>query len=122
MRLTTLGRTKVLARGGRTGSGTTGLLNAESAALDDLALETILGGVGHVGSDHLDEAEATRLPGVGVLHDLALLDLAILLEEAGDLGLLETGVDAGDEEVGAGVDGTIVILVVVVVVLGRGAV
>lgn len=122
MRLTTLGRTKVLARGGRTGSGTTGLLNAESAALDDLALETILGGVGHVGSDHLDEAEATRLPGVGVLHDLALLDLAILLEEAGDLSLLETGVDAGDEEVGAGVDGTIVILVVVVVVLGRGAV
>ena len=120
MLLTTLGRTKVLARGGRTGSSTTGLLDAESATFDGLTLKTLLSGISLVGGDHLDEAEATGLPGVGILHDLALLDLTILLEEAGDLGLLKTRVDAGDEEVGTRVDGTVVILVVVAV-LGRGA-
>ena len=46
---------------------------------------------------------------MGVLHDLALLNLAILLEEAGDLSLGKLGVDTSDEEVGAGVDRTIFI-------------
>lgn len=50
---------------------------------------------------------------MGVKHDLALLDLTVLLEQAGDLGLGKTGVDAGDEKVGSGVDGAII--------LGRGS-
>jgi hypothetical protein len=59
---------------------------------------------------------------VGVLHDLALLDLAVLLEEASDLRLLQARVDAGHEEVGARVGGAIVILVAAAVVLDGRAV
>jgi len=55
---------------------------------------------------------------VGILHDLALLDLAVLLKEAADLGLLEARVDAGDEEVGAGVDGALIVLVAAIVLDG----
>ena len=46
---------------------------------------------------------------MGVLHDLALLNLAILLEEAGDLSLGKFGVDTGDKEVRTGIDGTILV-------------
>jgi hypothetical protein len=46
---------------------------------------------------------------VGVKHDLALLDLTVLLEQASDLGLGKTGVDTGDEKVGSGVDGAIIL-------------
>jgi hypothetical protein len=56
---------------------------------------------------------------VGVLHDLALLDLAVLLEEASDLRLLQARVDAGHEEVGTRVGGAVVILVAAVVLDGR---
>ena len=60
---------------------------------------------------------------MGVLHDLALLNVTILLEEAGDLLLAQAGVNASDEEVGAGVDGTIIVLgATMMVLLGRGAV
>jgi hypothetical protein len=59
---------------------------------------------------------------VGVLHDLALLDLAVFLKEAGDLGLLQARVDAGDEEVGTGVGGTVLILVAAVALDGSAAV
>lgn len=52
-----------------------------------------------------------------VLHDLALLDLTILLKEAGDLGLLQARVDAGDEEVRSGVDGTRVVIIGTIVAL-----
>lgn len=43
-----------------------------------------------------------------VTHDVALLHLAIFLEEAADLFLGESGVDAGDEEVGARVHSVVV--------------
>jgi hypothetical protein len=112
-RHTSLGRAKVLARCGSTRAGTTGLLNAHGAALNHLALETLLGGFGLLRSDHLDESKSTGLFGVRVAHDLALLNLAILFEHLGDLSLGQARVDSGDEEVGAGVDGTII------VVLGR---
>jgi hypothetical protein len=38
---------------------------------------------------------------VRVAHDVAVLDVAILLEETCDLLLAERGVNARDEEVGA---------------------
>ena len=107
---TSLGGAKVLARSGSTGASATSLLDAQSATLDDFALHTILGSIGLVGRDHLDKTESTRLLGVGVLHDLALLNLAILLKKARNLCLGESGVNASDEEVGARVDGSIVII------------
>lgn len=48
---------------------------------------------------------------MGVSHDLALLDIAILLKHLGDFCLAQTGVDASDKEVGAWVDGTVVIAI-----------
>lgn len=99
--LTTLGRAVVLARSGSTGTGTAGLLDAQSPALVDLALQALLGSVCLIRGNHLDETEATRLLGMRVAHDVALLDLAILLEQTCDLILGQGGVDASDEEVGA---------------------
>lgn len=107
--LTTLGRTEVLAGGRGTGTGTASLLDAESTAVNLLSLETLLGSISLVGGDHLDEAEAAGLLGVGVTHDLTLLNLAILLEEARDFRLGQARVDASDKKVGARVDGAIVI-------------
>lgn len=67
----------------------------------DLTLQTLLGGICLLSGDHLYEAKATRLLGVGVAHDVALLDFTVLLEQTCDLLLAQGGVDAGDEEVGA---------------------
>jgi hypothetical protein len=107
--LTSLWWTKVLARSRGAWAGAASLLNAQGAALDDLALEALLGSIGLLCGDHLDESEATRLLGVWIKHDLALLDLTILLEQASDLGLGETWVDAGDEQVRSRVHGAIVL-------------
>lgn len=122
--LTALRGAKVLARGGSTGTRTTSLLNAESAAFNSLALETIPSSIGHIRCDHLDEAKATRLSGVGVLHDLTFLDVAVLLEQPCDLGFLETRVNARDKEVGAGVDGAIIVTIATLraIVLDRSTV
>ena len=108
--LTSLGRAEVLARGRGSGSGATSLLNAQSAALVDFALETRLGSVGLLASDHVDETEAARLAGVGVAHNAASLDITVLLEQATDLLLSQTGVDAGNEKVGAGVGSFFLVL------------
>lgn len=67
----------------------------------DFALQALLGSVCLVGGDHLDEAKTTRLLGVRIAHDVALLDLAILLEEASNLFFGQGGVDASDEQVGS---------------------
>jgi hypothetical protein len=67
----------------------------------DLALQTFLGSVCLLRCDHLDETETARLLCVGIAHDVALLNFTILLEETCDLVFSQTGVDAGDEEVGA---------------------
>lgn len=68
-KLTALGGSEVLARSRGTRTTATGLLDAEGAALDDLALEAFLGSIGLVGSGHVDEAKATGLLGVRVEHD-----------------------------------------------------
>jgi hypothetical protein len=47
-------------------------------------LETLLGSVGLISSNHLDETKATGLLGVWIKHDLALLDITIFLEETSD--------------------------------------
>jgi hypothetical protein len=57
---------------------------------------------------------------VGIAHDLALLDLAVLLEEASDLLLSQLGVDARDEEVGTGIGSSI--LIAILTTLGSRAV
>lgn len=110
MRRTTLGRTKVLARSGGAGAGATSLLNGESAALELLTLQGLLGSIGLLRGHEVDEAEATGLLGVWVAHDLALLDIAVLGEEASNLLLDELGVNASDEQVGASVAGTLAVV------------
>ena len=58
-----------------------------------------------------------------VSHDLTLFNLAILLEEADDLGLLQARVNAGDEEVGSRVDGTVLAVIAIIVFrAGTGAI
>ena len=99
-----LGGTEIFARSGSSRASTPRLLNAERPTLVNLALESILGGIGVLGSNHLDEAEATALAGVWVTHNVALLDPSVLLEKDSDFFLGQARVDAGDEEVGALVD------------------
>lgn len=74
----------------------------------DFSLKALLGRIGLLRGDHLDEAEAARFASVRVAHDVALLDIAVFLEQTGDLLLGQAGVDASDEEVGSGVDGFII--------------
>jgi len=107
--LASLRWTKVFARGRGTRTGTTSLLDAQGTTFDNLALKTILGSIGLLSGHHLDEAKATRLLGVGIKHDLTLLDITVLLEKTSDLLLRKTRVDTGDEEVGAWVDCTIIL-------------
>ena len=107
--ITSLRWAEILARSGGTGAGTTSFLDAKGAAFDQLVLKTLLSGVGLVGSDHLDETEAARLLSVGIAHDLALFDLAVLFKEARNLRLGQSRVDTGDEKVGAWVDGSIIV-------------
>ena len=99
-----LGGTEVFARGRGSRAGAPRLLDAEGPALVDLALKGVLRSVRILGTDHLDESEATALTGVWVTHNVALLDPSVLLEEDSDLFLGQARVDAGDEEVGALVD------------------
>lgn len=106
--LASLRGTEVLAGGRSTRAGAAGLLDAQSAAFNDLALKTLLSGIGLLSSDHLDKTEATGLLGVWIKHDLALLDVAVLLEETGDLLLRKTRVDTSHKEIGPGVDGSII--------------
>lgn len=77
-----------------------------------LALETLLGSISLLRRDHLDEAEAARLLSVGIAHDVALLDLAVLLEQPRDVLLGERGVNARHEQVGARVARAGVVVVV----------
>jgi hypothetical protein len=98
-KLTSLGRTEVLARGRGTRASTSSLLNAQRATLNHLTLETFLSSLGLLRGDHLDEAEATRLLSMRVTHDLTLFDIAIFLEHLGNLGFGKTRVNAGDEKV-----------------------
>ena len=106
---TALWWSKVLSWGWSAWAGAASFLDAQGAALNDLSLKTLLGSIGLLAGDHLDEAEATGLLGMWVKHDLALLNLTVLLKETGDLSLGETWVDTSNEEVGSWVDGAIVL-------------
>lgn len=97
--LTSLRRAKILARGRRAGASSASLLNAQSSALNFLALQTLLGGLSLIRGDHLDESKSTRFLGVRVAHDLALLNVTIFLKHLGDLSLRQTRVNASHEEV-----------------------
>jgi hypothetical protein len=107
--LASLWWTKILARCRSTRARTTSLLNAQGAAFDNLTLETFLGSISLLSGDHFDETEATRFLGVWVKHDLAFLNLTVLLEETSNFSLRETRVDASDEKVRARIDGTIIL-------------
>lgn len=69
-----------------------------------------LGGVGLLAGGHVDETETTGFAGVRVAHDAASVDIAVLLEKTADLLLGQTGVDAGNEKVGARVGGFFFVL------------
>lgn len=101
---TSLGWPEVFARSGRTRPRATSFLNAQSPAFVHLALQGFLCGVCFFCSNHLNEAEAARLAGVWVTHYVAFFHLAVLLKQTGNLSLRETWVDAGDEEIRAGVE------------------
>lgn len=111
--LTSLGRAEVLARRRRARPSPTSLLDAQSPALVDLALQCFLGRICLLRRVHLDEAEATTLAGMWVLHNVALLHDAVLLEQAVDLVLTEARVNAGDEEVRSWVCRILVVVVLV---------
>lgn len=119
---TALGRTKIFAGGGCPRTSTTGLLDAQSTTFKLLALEALLGSIGLVRGHHLHKAEATRLPRVRVAHDLALLNLSIFLKHAGHFSLSKTWVNAGDEEIGAWVNGISVAIPTAAVVTRRSTV
>jgi hypothetical protein len=72
-------------------------------------LKSLLCGISLLGGDHLDETKATRLFGMGVKHDLALLDITVFLEETGDFLFGEARVNTGHKEVGSRVDRTIIL-------------
>ena len=110
VKLTTLGGTKVFARSRLTRAAPAGLLNAQSAAFDNLALETLFGSIGLFGSVHLDETKATRFLAVGIHHDGTVVDITVLLEQTRQIRLGQTGVNASHEEVGTGVHGAFLIL------------
>lgn len=98
---TSLRRSEVLARRWSARPGAACLLNAQRPALIDLTLQFVLGSVRLFWSHHLHEAKATALTAMRVPHDVALLNNPVLLKELGDLPLVETRMDAGDEEVRA---------------------
>lgn len=104
--LTSLRGTKVFARSRSSGSAATSLLDAQGSALKDFTLQALLGAIGLLQSGHLDESESTRLLGVGIKHDLALLDLTVLGEKTSHIVLGEARVDAGDKQVRTGVSST----------------
>ena len=106
--LTSLWWSKVLSWSWGAWAGAASLLDAQGAALDNLTLEALLGGIGLLSGNHLDESEATGLLGVWVKHDLALLNLTVLLEKTSDLSLGETWVDTSNKQVRSWVGGTIV--------------
>ena len=118
--LTTLRGAEILARGGSSRSRAAGLLDAQSATLEDFTLKTILGGISLIRGDHLDKSETTGLSGMRILHDLALLHVAVLLKETRDFLLAQARVDTGHKQVGSRVDGTLVVLGRVII-LGRSA-
>jgi len=72
-------------------------------------LKSLLGSIGLVSSDHLDESKATGLLGMRIKHNLALLDITIFFKEASHFGFRQTWVNSSHEEVGAWVDGTIIL-------------
>jgi hypothetical protein len=108
VKLTTLRRSVILARSRSTRASTARLLDAQGSALVDFTLQTLLGSVGLIRGNHFDEAEAARLLRVWVAHDVALLDLTIFLEQTRNLLLAQTGMNTGDEEIGARVAAAIV--------------
>lgn len=103
MNLTSLRWTKVFAWGGCPWLRATSLFDAQGAALVDFALKSVLGCIGLVRRDHLDETKTARFTGVWVTHDAAGLDISIFLKKALNLLLGKARVNASDEKVGASV-------------------
>lgn len=101
--LTSLGRAEVLARCWSPRAASPSFLNAQSTTFNVLTLKSLLGCIRLLGSDHLDETEATRLLGVRIFHNRASFYITILLEQARHISLIETRMDAGNEEIRAGV-------------------
>jgi hypothetical protein len=108
---TSFRRTKVFAGSGRARTATASLLDAQSATFNDFTLQTFLGSIRLLTGDHLHEAKATRLLGVRVNHDGAVLDVTVLLEQARQIRLGQTRMNASNEKVRTSVLGTLLVIV-----------
>lgn len=106
---TSLWWSKVFSRSWGTRTSTTSLLNAQGSTFNDLTLQTLLGSISLIRGNHFDETKATRFTGVRVTHDLALLNITILLKETRNLFFEKTWVDTSNEKVRAWVDCTIIL-------------
>jgi hypothetical protein len=109
---TTLGRTIVLSGGRSSRPRAAGDLYGKSSALVVLTLQAAHGSVSLVGGAHLDEAKASRVLGMGVPHDLALLDDAVDSKQILEVLVADAGMDACHEQVGAGVAGVFAIIAI----------
>lgn len=108
--LTTFWRTEIFAWSRGSGTAATSLFDAQRASLDDLALQTLLGGISLLGSRHLHEPKSARLLSVRVDHDRAALHVAIFLEQTRKVRLSQARMDAGHEQVRSSVDGSIIVV------------
>ena len=116
--LASLWGTKVFAWGGSTGTRATSFLNAQGSTLNNLALKAFLGRIGLLSSHHLDKSKSAGFFGMRVEHDLTLLNRTILLEQTCNLLFRETRVNASYKQIGARVDGAIILRRRATIILG----
>ena len=99
----------VLARGWCSRAATTSFFYAQRTALYDFTLEALFSSIRLLGIYHVDKSKATRFPCVRIRHDRTAFNITILLEEAFNVGLGYTGIDACDKEVRACVHSPIIL-------------
>ena len=117
--LTSLGRAEVFSGSWCARTSATSFLDAQGASLNVFALQSLFRSVGLLVGYHLDETESTRLLGMRVKHDRAVLDIAVFFEEAGDIGLGKTRMNSSHEKVRATVERFVIVVSVLHASVGR---
>lgn len=107
--LTTLGRAKIFPRSRRSGSTATGFLDAQSATFNNFTLETFLRCISLVGSDHFDKPKATGLFSMRIVHDRAVFNVSVFLEQTRNVGFRESWRNASDKQIRSSIDSTLFI-------------
>ena len=69
----------------------------------NLTLQTLLGSIGLIRVQHVDEAKAARVPSMRVAKDVAFFDFAKFREELNHVIFIQTRMKSGDEKVRSGV-------------------